>query len=215
MRSARNAVLIVLLTAANIFAAYPLSTDDAGIVSVGRYELEAGYDNCKDENELINKTCGISFKHGVTEKMDMGVSFPFLIEPSKEGRLGAAIMVVKFSIVKDIVSVTFSNELGEKDYFINTIYTKELPFFLCNFNLGYLSSGDDNEKGSSSYGFSLAHSFGKYETLGEIQGQEGGYGNWLLGLRRKINDRLFAAAGFSRTFESSSDKLSVGFHFEF
>ena len=78
------------------FAAHPLTTDDIGIVEMGKYEMEIGYDNCKNQGQLRNHSCGLSLKHGISQKLDNGVSFPFHIEPKPAERLGKVSLSLKF-----------------------------------------------------------------------------------------------------------------------
>ena len=207
--------IIICLNTGIVSAAYPLATDDAGTVKVSGYELEAGYDNCKDGNDLINKTCGVSFKHGVTDKMDIGLSLPYKVDPAANENMGAATFSFKFALVKDMLALSFANELGEKDYFVNAIYTKEFSFVRCNLNAGYLSTGDETVKGRGSYGISAEYLIKSFEIVGEIQGQEEGTGNGLAGLRYRIIDTFFVAAGVSKAFSTDENKLTAGFHFEF
>lgn len=214
----KNAIFIAVLVCAcfgRVFAAYPLATDDAGTVSHNSFELEAGYDNSMDHDNLTSQASAFSFKHGVTERLDVGIAVPYQIKPSRDERMGAASMVFKFSLVKDAVAMTFSNELGEKAYFLNAIYTKEFPGIKLNFNAGYLSTGDESKKGTGSYGLALAYPMGKYEAVGEVQGQDGGEGNALLGLRYHIRKPLFIATGVGRDLGSGNYCFNAGFHFEF
>lgn len=209
------AVLAVTEPARTVFAAYPLATDDAGIVRQGSYELEVGYDNCRDENELVNQTCGISFKHGITGKMDIGLSVPFQVDPADEDRLGASALTLKFSLIEDMLAFSYSNETGEKDYFVNAIFTKEFSSAKVNLNAGYLSAGDETVKGVGAYGVSLEVPVKKFEAVGEAQGQEGGEGSCLAGLRYRVSDNFFVAAGFSRQFTRNTNRGTAGFHLEF
>ncbi|MEI8218397.1 MAG: hypothetical protein WCG51_05055, partial [Elusimicrobiota bacterium] len=174
-----------------VYGAYPLATDDAGIVKTNFYELEAGYDNCRGENVLLNQSCGISFKHGLTEKMDIGLSVPVQIDPVKEDRLGESALTLKFSLIREMLAFSFSNAFGEKDYFINAIFTKEFSSVIVNVNAGYLSTGDETVKGTGTHSVSLEIPIKRYEVVGEVQGQEGGIGNCLLGLRYRITDSFF------------------------
>lgn len=210
-----GAVILLAVVVNSGFAAYPLATDDAGTLAVGGYEFEAGYDNCKDENELINRNCGVSFKHGITEKMDLGISFPWQVEPVKEENMGAAALTLKFALVKDMVAVTFTNEFGEKGYFVNAIYSKEFPVVVCNLNAGYCSSGDETVRGSCSCGASAEFPVKRFDIVAEVQGQEGGNGSGLAGLRCRITDAFFVAAGASKAFTTDENKVTGGFHFEF
>jgi hypothetical protein len=59
--------ILIGLPAISLYGARPFATDDAGTVSVAGYELEIGYDFGQDEGIL-----GLSFKHGLTPKMDVG-----------------------------------------------------------------------------------------------------------------------------------------------
>lgn len=113
----RNALFVLVIICAcfgGAFAAYPLATDDAGTVKQNSFELESGYDNSKDHENLTSQASAFSFKHGVTERLDVGIAVPYQIKPSRDERMGAASMAFKFSLVKDVVAMTFSNELGEK-----------------------------------------------------------------------------------------------------
>ena len=207
--------VLICASAARAQAAYPLATDDAGTVSQGGYELEAGYDSAKDAENLSNQSSAFSFKHGVTEKMDLGLALPYQIHPADAEKLGAASLALKFSLVKDIVAVALSNELGEKDYFLNAIFSKAFSAVKLHVNAGYLSTGDETAKGAGSYGLALEYPLGKFEAVGEVQGQEGGEGDALAGLRYRIRETLFVAGGLARDFKSGHARLTAGLHFEF
>ncbi|MBU2574249.1 MAG: hypothetical protein KKH28_09255 [Elusimicrobia bacterium] len=214
----KTAVLVPVLACAcagGAFAAYPLATDDAGTVALNSCELEAGYDNSKDRESLSNQSGAFSFKHGLTEKMDIGISLPYRIHPAGEEKPGAASIGLKFSLVKGIVALSFSNELGEKEYFLNTIYTKEFSAVKLHFNAGYLSTGEETKKGSGSYGLALEYPMGKFEAVGEAQGREGGEGAVLLGLRYWIRESLFVAGAIARDFRTGHPRFAAGLHFEF
>jgi len=206
--------VLVCAGAAQARAAYPLATDDAGTVSRGGYELEAGYDSAKDAENLTNQSSAFSFKHGVTEKMDLGLALPYQIHPAGAEKLGAASLALKFSLVRDIAAVSLSNELGEKDYFLNAIYSKEFSAVKLHLNAGYLSTGDETAKGAG-YGLALEYPMGKLEAVGEAQGHEGGEGEALAGLRYRIKDALFVAGGLARDFSHGHTRLTAGLHFEF
>ena len=208
-------VLVLSAGAVKVFAAYPLTTDDAPTVKKHSFELEASYDNCRDEHELKNQQFGASLKYGITEQIDAGIVLPYQIDPFEDEWWGGASAIVKVSVIKDRVALTATHELNEKDYFINAIYTKEFPAIRLCFNAGYLSAGDETANGSGTYGVSAEIPVKKFEAVGEVQGQEGGVGYFLAGLRYRFSDVFFIAFGASRAFESNADRLTVGFHYEF
>lgn len=203
------------LPACPAFAAYPLATDDAGIVPRNAYELEASYDNFKDESDLANQEGGISFKHGITEKMDIGLSFPYRIHPAADESFGAAALSLKFSLISDVLAFSLANELGESEYFLNAVYTKEFSVLKLHLNGGYLSSGDDTVKGAAAWGLAGEYAFAKYEAVAELTGEEGGVGSALVGLRRRLKEGLFISAAVARALEADRYRVTGGFHFEF
>lgn len=197
------------------FAAYPLSTDDAGTVQKNSYELEASYDTYKDEAASRSQNLGISFKHGITDRFDIGFSFPCRLHPGVVERVGEASLGLKFSLVKDLLAFSVTNELGEKEYFLNGIFSKELGAFKTHINAGYLSTGEEDKKGKASYGLAAEYPLQKYEVVAELKGEEGGTGFFLLGLRYRLRESLFISAGAARALKAERYRFTGGFHFGF
>ena len=81
----------------------------------------------------------------------------------------------------------------------------------------YPLATDDAEtvKGLGSYGFVVEMPVKKFDIVGEVQGQEGGAGNGLVGSRYHLLDSFFVAGGFSKDFQTTANKVTAGFHFEF
>ena len=199
-----------------LFAAHPLTTDDIGTVEVGKYELEIGYDNCKNHGELRNHSCGLSLKHGISQKLDIGISFPYHIEPKPAERLGSVSLSFKFLLVEDIFAFTLANELGSEEYFINGISTREISSLVVHFNLGYQATGNENVKGKILYNSAFEYSpLNKIDFVGEVLGEETGLQNWLLGMRYKINDVCFFDFGYENGLRETNEKIAFGFHAEF
>jgi len=198
-----------------VFAAHPLTTDDIGTVDIGKYELELGYDNCKEETELRNHSCGLSLKHGITEKMDIGVSFPYQIKPKSAEPLGTATLGFKFLLLKDVFALTVNNELGSSEYFINGIFTREINPITVHANVGYLASGDENTAGEISYSSAFEYPLPKIDLVGEVVGEKIGWQNYLLGVRYKIAEAIFVDFAYGNGFRNTEDKISFGFHMEF
>lgn len=196
------------------FASRPLSTDDAGTVEMGKYELEFGYDNCKlsDCSKYTNLT--VSIKHGLTEKMDIGINLPYQIEPVYDEKFGSVTFGSKFGILKDILAITFSNVLGSYNYMFNSIFSANIGFINFNVNIGYNYNMNQDEKGKIAYALGLEHSLEKFDVVGEIFGTEGSQ-YWLLGLRYNFVEKLFIDIGYNGNFRDISNRITSGLHYEF
>lgn len=213
-----NAVWLMLaavLCGGTAFAAYPLATDDAGTVQPNGFELEASYDAFKDEANSRSQNLGVSFKHGITDRFDIGFSFPCRLHPDVVERIGEASLGLKFSIVEDLLAFSVTNELGEKEYFLNGILSKEFGALKTHLNAGYLSTGEEDKKGKASYGLAAEYPLKKYEAVAELKGEEGGAGFFLLGLRYRLKESFFISAGTARALEADRYRFTGGFHLQF
>jgi len=205
----------VFFASSILFAAHPLSTDDTGIVETGKYELEIGYDNCKSGDILRNHSCGVSLKHGITEKMDIGISLPYQVEPKVAENFGVATLGFKFLLIKDIFAFSINNELGSSEYFLNGIFSKEIQPITTHINLGYEATGDENARGEIIYSSAVEYPFEKIDLVGEIIGGKIGFENWLIGLRYKLGDVTAINCGYGNGFRNTDEKIALGFHTEF
>lgn len=120
-------------------AARPLTTDDAGTVEAGKFEMEAGYGH-----EDFGASCrglSLSLKHGITARMDLGVGTGWQFDPD-EGAEEVSLSL-KWSLipVKDKFpgfSVSAGFAPSESEYFLNGIVTQPLGEKLSvHVNLGY------------------------------------------------------------------------------
>jgi hypothetical protein len=207
--------LMLFLPIVVAFAAHPLTTDDIGTVDVGKYELEAGYDNCKGEDVLRNHSCGISLKHGITEKMDIGISLPYQIEPKPEEPFGTTTLGFKFLLVKDILALTVNNELGSPEYFLNGIFSREIQPVTVHTNIGYAVSGDENTEGEIIYSSAFEYPLEKIDLVGEVVAEKIGLQNWLVGLRYKLGEVTSLNCAYGNGFRNTDEKIAFGFHTEF
>jgi len=155
-----------------VYSARPLSVDDAGTVDLGTYETEVciGYLEDKEKNGETEISLGI--KHGLSERMDMGVFLPYMMTSPKEENgeigMGDAELAAKFNLLKEGertpgFSVTFRIIMdtgeenkgigsGEMDYHFNSILSKELQFITLHGNLGYTAKAK-----TASFGVALEY----------------------------------------------------------
>ncbi len=195
-----------------LFSAHPLTTDDAKTVDQSGYELELSYDYSK-VTDSQEQSFGLSFKHGLTEKMDIGVSFPYLFEPKES--FGQASIGLKFSVVKDLLTFSITNPLGSSEYFLNSIFSYEISPVILHLNLGYQSTGQQDVEGSITYSSAFEWSIKKFDIVGEILGDKDGFQDYLLGFRYNFIDGVAFSFAYGNGFNEKREKITSGFHYEF
>ncbi|GEM_PF-605651 len=190
--------------------ARPFATDDAGTVEANRYELEVSYEFGRAEGRL-----GLGFKHGLTQKMDIGVSFGYTVVSEPKNRLTAAELCLKYALIPDLFSTSLTNELGTSGYDINAILTKAFGPIETDANLGYSATGDTT-CGSISYALAVVAGFDKFDIGTEASGNKDGLQNWLIGGRYKLKEGVNLDIGISSTFKAPRVIIGTfGFHYEF
>jgi len=190
--------------------ARPLSTDDAGTVSAGDYELELGYDFGQDEGAF-----GLGFKHGLTQKMDIGVGFGYTVASEPKNRLTATELCLKYALIPDLLSASITNELGTSGYDINTILTKVFESIEVDANFGYSATGDTTA-GAMFYALAMIAGFEKFDIGAETSGDKDGLQNWLVGGRYKLRKGLNLDIGIFGGFKADNAIITTaGLHYEF
>jgi len=198
-------IATILGLTANLYGARPFATDDAGTVPPAGYELEVGYDFWKDEG-----TFGIGFKHGLTEKMDIGIGFGYNLITEPKRCFSGSELCLKYSFIPDMVAASFVTGFNGSEYSLNGILTRGFGAIEADANLGY-STAD------SSITFGLAFIYGvKRLDFGlEFFGNKNGLQNWLAGSRYRIVEDFAVDLGFFSDFEFESNSVTIGLHCEF
>ncbi len=196
------------------YAALPLTTDDTGIVDTGKYELELSFDNNKIDNSVKSSIVSISLKHGLTEKMDLGISFPYQIEPFHKKQLGNVSITLKFLLLRDIFALSINNDLGSSSYFLNGIFFYELPRVRVHFNFGYINDVQTSN-GNVNYCCGIEYPILKIDLVGELLGNKEGIQDYLFGLRYRIIEMYFICLSYGNSFKNDNEKISLGLHLEF
>ncbi|MCX7995492.1 MAG: hypothetical protein N3A65_06965 [candidate division WOR-3 bacterium] len=200
----KTIVLIITVLIASLDGARPFGTDDAGTVSAGGYELELGYDIWKETGSLC-----LGFKHGLTAKMDIGIGFGFNVISEPKNSFLPSELVLKYSLVPDLLAASFTSEIGRTAYTLNGIFTRVLGPVEFDANLGY-STGDS----SIIYASALIYSKGKFALGGEVTGNKESH-NWLVGGRYIIKEGFMLDAGFTSDFKFEEKIATTGLHYEF
>lgn len=177
-------IFFLLGAASDVFAARPLSTDDAGTVDKGGFEYEYGFEMAKDE--VKEYTFSNVLKYGLLDNVDMGCEAPLLYinneEDEDEGGLSDINLNLKYNFLKkdDVVNLTgrfdFKTDTGDndkglgsggKDYAITLIASREFESCAFHINLGYTFVGGANDLFNYSLAFEKALG-GKCHFVGEI-----------------------------------------------
>jgi hypothetical protein len=128
------------------FAARPLTTDDAGTVEKGEFQLETGFDFARQENHDKELGPSMTLTYGIFERMDVGIGSGYLFvypaEDKNENGFADTELKLKYRWIDEkdwrpafattgtikFPTASESKGLGsgKTDLSINTILTKDL-----------------------------------------------------------------------------------------
>lgn len=229
---------ILLLYSSFVFAARPLTTDDAWTVEKGQFQIEAGFDAARQDNHDREVSPSVTLTYGLFDQLDLGVGGGYLFFDPKEGQRedGLADTEVKLKYrpldEKDwrpaaaitgtlkIPTASKSKGLGsnQTDFGINTIITKSFGKRLAlHLNIGYTFIGEDRVE--NEFNYSMAAQFvitDQWAFVGEIIGINNFNGrkaddplSGLLGTYYLITEKLIWDAGI----EIGMNKAAPDFRF--
>ena len=185
-------IWLIPILASSVYAARPLTTDDAYTVEKGKFQLETGFDFARQDNHDKEFFPSLTLTYGLFERMDMGVGSAYqFVNPTdgkRENGFGDTALKIKYRLVDQkewIPSFAVSGTLklptaseskglgsGKTDFNINTIFTWNLSKRLQLYaNLGYTLIGEHGAENELNY--SLAGQLflsDKWALVGEIIG---------------------------------------------
>jgi hypothetical protein len=231
-------LLALLFFTSSAFAGRPLTTDDAGTVEKGTFQLEVGLDAARQDNHDRKSSPSLTLTYGLFERMDMGAgsSYPFLHPKESENEKGLGDTELKlkyrlfdekgwipaFAITGNVKIPTASDSKGlgsgETDFGINTIVTKNLSKrWVVDLNMGYTFIGEHGV--NHEFNYSAATQFilsDKWALVGEVVGVNNFNGHksddpfsGLLGIQYMLSDNLVWDAGV----EIGMNKAAPDFRF--
>ncbi|MDI6740750.1 MAG: hypothetical protein QME74_10365 [Candidatus Edwardsbacteria bacterium] len=169
MKKIVTVFLLLLISSGISHAARPLATDDAGTVEKGKFETELSFDHCQYRPDGTCRTPGIQLKHGLTEKMDIGIAFA---HPTEKDAVGATVgwgmsplsVGLKMALFKEHrflpdLSVSAGFETGDSGYRVNGIASREIAGVGLHLNLGCASSGAAMARGAFATGLAAEYTF--------------------------------------------------------
>jgi hypothetical protein len=184
--------LFAPLFTAPVFAARPLTTDDAYTVEKGEFQLESGFDFTRQDNHDKEWSPSMTWSYGLFERMDMGIGSTYLFVNPAEGKnengFGDTDLKIKYRLIDEEGWMPFfaiSGNLkmptaseskglgsGKTDFGVNAIVTKTLSEKLSlHLNLGHTFVGEDGA--NNEFNYSLAGQFAltnRWALVGEIAG---------------------------------------------
>ena len=220
------------------FAARPLSTDDAGTVDKGNFEVEAGWEYANQSDKEIG--LNLVIKRGMLDNLDFGVEIPYkfidFAEGAKTDGFDDIIITSKYNFLAETtalpaMSVSFSLKTdsgnddkslgtGEKEYAINTILSKSLERAALHFNLGYVIKDDLPEEDLRevlTYSFAVEYPLNeRLNLVGEITGENERRGDFddnslwgLLGFNYSINEIVAYDLGLGFEISEASPDFTI------
>jgi len=204
-RSTTKALFLIILTICAFlfstvaFAARPLTTDDAGTVEKGTFQVEGGFDFVRQDNHDKEYFPSLTLTYGLFEGMDIGIGSAYLfvnpVEGKKMNGFSDTPLKVKYRFLdqKDwmpsfaasgtlkIPTASESKGLGsgKVDFNINTIFQWNLSErWQLYANLGYTFIGEHQVK--NEFNYSIAGQLvlsDKWALVGEVFGLNNFNGN--------------------------------------
>ncbi len=207
LRTAAVTAIVISIT----FAARPFNTDDAGTVAPSGFELELGTDVWQDEAML-----GLSLKHGLTNRMDVGLSLGYTMLPDSADGFENAEVGFKFAILPGLFSTSFTATLGDLDYVLYGIVTRVFGPLQIDINLGFMTTGLGGIDGDFMYRLAIIYNIEKFAFGVEAAGDQNAVQNWLSGVRYVVFHGFSIDGGVTGSFQEQRDILiTAGIHYEF
>ena len=180
----RRLFLTVVLTIATgyLWAARPLSTDDAGTVEKEKFETELSFDYCQYRPDGTCQAPGMAIKHGLTDRFDIGLGFSHSTDKDYDGNtvgwgmspleIGFKMSLLKEKQTLPDISLSAGFEAGETEYGLNLILSREYGNLGLHYNLGYNSPGEALVNGSIGTSLAAEYTFAeKYRICAELNGE--------------------------------------------
>ena len=180
-------------------AARPFATDDAGTVAPGCFESEVSADYWNDKGAF-----GIGLKHGLTSRMDLGISLGHTAWPEEERAYDEPTLVFKYVLVPEILSASFATELGTSEYSLNGIVSHSFGDFGINLNLGGDFVGGENHA-NPTWGANPTLTLGPATLGAELRGNQHEANWWQVGTQLKLADWIAIDAGFGDDFSKNKN----------
>lgn len=230
-----------LIFISNAYAARPLPADDAGVVAVGAFEMEYGYEYVDVADKEYNQS--VVLKTGLLKNLDLGIEVPYqfidMEDADNVDGFSDVVLMSKWNILSGKeqwpdVAFSFSYKTesgndekslgtGRPEYAFTGIFSKQFDRIAYYVNLG--CSVKKEFEDTFNYNFALEYSLNeKVNLVGEIFGDTIFSGKFddnatsgLVGFNYAINDTVAYDLGLTLGIsEAEPDyKVSTGLTFAF
>ncbi|OGC41905.1 hypothetical protein A2Y85_01055 [candidate division WOR-3 bacterium RBG_13_43_14] len=204
--------LLIILVTGLAYAARPFFTDDAGTVEAGIHELEFGLDYWPD-----NSAVSVSFKHGLTNRMDIGIGFGHIFEPDEINGFTSLEIGLKYVLLTDLLAASVVVNPGDPSYVFNGILSHGFGPFCINLNTGYTVTTMPDDNSSIIYALGILYDFPRFTVGLEASGNDDNLDTWQIGGNICLIPALRFDLGLSGGFEDIGDSMLMtgGLHYEF
>ena len=192
MKRLLSLVVCLIIFPSLVFAARPLSTNDAGTVEKGSAEVEYGVEYVNGFDNEVGMSLAVTA--GFLPCLDFGVEVPYAFIDAKEASDSDGVSDVsistKLNLIKDNEifpdsSLSFSYKAdsgnddrglgtGKPEYSLNSIFSKSWEPFAVHLNLGYTFKEDFAEEDNEDafiYGLAVEYALNeKINLVGEVSG---------------------------------------------
>jgi hypothetical protein len=188
--------MLIAGSISDIQSARPFFTDDAGTVEKVTFEVETGADVWKDATGA-----GIVVKHGITERMDMGIGFGHTFLPENERGSSGAELALKFGLIPDLLSLSACGCFGGRHYQAALIFSREFGPVAIDANAGMEAMMDEDDAGLI-YAVCCHGNIGRVTLGAEAAGTHRGMDLWQAGGSVEIVDWLAIDAALNGDFDA-------------
>ena len=178
---------IVLFFVSNVYAARPLSADDAGVVEVGAFEMEYGYEYANAADKEYNHS--LVLKTGLLKDFDLGIEIPYqfldLEDDDEVDGLSDIVVMSKWNILSGheslpdfALSFAYKTESGDDErslgtgrpeYTLTSIFSEQFNKMTYYVNFG--CSVKKNLEDTFNYNFAVEYAYNDALNLvGEVFG---------------------------------------------
>jgi hypothetical protein len=184
--------LVLFFHVTYLFAARPLTTDDAWTIEKGQFQLELGFDAARQDTHDKELSPSMTLSYGLLERLDLGIGAGYLYvdpkEGSKEKGFSDTELKLKYRPIDEkgwmpALAVTGALKIptaseskglgsGQTDFGMNAIVTKNFgKRFAIHLNLGYTFVGEDKVDNELNYSIGTQFILSqRWTVVGEIVG---------------------------------------------